>query len=490
MILMMGVSLYTSRIVLSTLGIEDYGIYNVVGGFVAMFGFLNAAMSSGTQRYITFSLGLHDSKKLNSIFSTCVFAHVTISCVILVVAETIGLWFVLNKLSIPTERMYAAIWVYQCSIISSIIVVLSVPYNADIIAHEKMSAFAYISLAEVFLKLCVVFLLPVIEYDRVIVYASLLLIIQLFIRMIYTRYCHKHFPESHFHFVFNRSQFGEIISFSSWNLFGSISNALSTQGVNVVLNLFFGPSVNAARGIAVQVQGAVGMFASNFQMALNPQITKNYANKEYVRMHELICTSTKLSFFLLLCISAPICVGIHLLLKMWLLQVPIYTDIFVVFMLLITILEAMANPLVVSAAATGKIKVYQSVVGGLMIGIVPLAYIFLMLGGNPYMVFIAHIVVAIVAFVVRLYILRPMIRLSLRMYFVQVVIPCSLVFCVLACVSLFLHIFFTDGVIQTVLSMVMCFVLSVMIICTLGLSKREKLFILSRVKKLGYKLFI
>ncbi len=484
MLLLMAVSLYTSRVVLIMLGVEDYGIYNVVGGFVSMFSFINAALTTGTQRYITYSLGLKDGSNIdiNKVFSTCVLAHALIACIIFLLAETVGLWFVLNKLTIPANRMTAAMWVYQCSILSSIVVVMSVPYNADIIAHEKMSAFAYISLTEAFMKLCIVFLLPIGDIDRLILYAMLLLLIQILIRTIYTSYCYRHFPESHVRLVYDKNLFREIISFSSWNLFGSLAHMLSSQGLNVLLNMFFGPIVNAARGVAVQVQSAVYQFASNFQVALNPQITKSYASEDLSRMHSLICKSSKFSCFILLLLAAPLGVGIHLILNLWLKEVPEYTDVFILLLLCITILEAMANPFVVSAAATGRVKVYQSVIGCLMLCIVPLSYVFLRLGGSPYMVFVAHIIVAIIAFIVRLLILRPMIRMPIRSYVVRVIVPCVEVFVLVSSIAIVLYFFYTTGVSQTLISMIISFIASVIIIYFIGLSKSEKTFLIEKIK--------
>lgn len=273
MLFTMAVSLYTSRVVLNTLGVEDFGIYNVVGGVVAMFGFLNSAMSSSTQRYITFELGKNDFEQLKKVFNTSVSIHAFISVVILILAETIGLWFLYNKMTIPIERMDAALWVYQGAIASTIVLIMSVPYNATIIAHEKMSAFAYISVLEVVLKLLIVYLLLIGDFDKLKLYAVLMFSIQLIIRLIYGRYCKKHFSETKFQWTKDWKLFKEMLGFAGWNLWGNCAGIAFTQGVNILLNMFFGPAVNAARGIAVQVQNAVNQFSFNFQTALNPHTT-------------------------------------------------------------------------------------------------------------------------------------------------------------------------------------------------------------------------
>ena len=277
MLFIMVVSLYTSRIVLATLGISDYGIYNVVGGIVIMLSFLNGAMSSATQRYLTFELGKGNFSRFQSVFSTTIQIHVLLSLCIILLAETIGLWFLLNKMQIPVNRLTASIWVYQCSIITAVISIMSVPYNAAVIAHERMSAFAYISVLEVALKLIIVILLPMINCDRLITYSLLIMLVQLLIRLCYSIYCNRHIKEAKYKHRYERNLMKEIFSFAGWSFVGHFASVMHTQGVNVLLNMFFGPIVNAARGIAVQVQMAVFQFCGNFQTALNPQITKTYA---------------------------------------------------------------------------------------------------------------------------------------------------------------------------------------------------------------------
>ena len=306
MLLLMGVTLYTSRVILEVLGIEDFGIYNVVGGIVAMFAFINGGMVSATQRYLTFELGRHNESKLTNVFSTAIQIHAVIAFIIIVLAETIGLWFLYYKMVIPAERMDAAIWVYQCSVIACVTNIMSIPYNADIIAHEKMSAFAYISIIEASLKLGIVYLLIWSPIDKLIIYAVLILLVQFTIRIIYSQYCHRHFEESKYQHHFNYPLFKEMASFAGCSFWGSLSSVLFTQGVNLMLNVFFGPVVNAARGIAVQVQSAVQQFVGNFQIALNPQITKNYATGDLVQMHSLMFRSARFSFFLLFFLTLPI----------------------------------------------------------------------------------------------------------------------------------------------------------------------------------------
>ncbi len=422
MIFMMGVSLYTSRVVLAALGVEDFGIYNVVGGVISLFGFLNGAMASSTQRYITFELGRGDSFQLRKVFQTSVNIHLLVALLILLLGETVGLWFFYEKMVIPFSRMTGAFWVYQFSIFTMMIMIISVPYNAVIIAHERMSAFAYISILEILLKLSIAYLLYFTESDKLIVYAALLCFMQLVICVVYNYYCSCHFEEARYFCGWDNKLFKEMFCFGGWNLWGGFASVLFSQGVNILLNLFFGPAVNAARGIAVQVQGAVTQFSINFQTAINPQITKSYAAGDYTYMHSLIFRSSKFTFLLLTTISFPILLETEMILQLWLETVPLYTTIFVRLMLCATIIDAMAGAFMVSAQATGAVRVYQSVVGGILLTIVPVSYIVLKTGAEPWSVFVVHLCVCILAFVVRLFIIRPMIHLSLYDYFTQVLL--------------------------------------------------------------------
>lgn len=410
------VSLYTSRVILKTLGVEDYGIYNVVGGFVSMFGFLNTAMSATTQRYITYSLGTENTAQLNKVFSNCVMTHILIALIVLLFAESVGLWFLFNKMIIPESRMTAAFVVFQCSVVSTVVLILSVPYNADIIAHEKMSAFAYISIVEVTLKLLIVFLLKFSGIDKLIFYGILLLIVQCSIRLIYGSYCKRHFEETKFRIIWDFSLFKEMLSFAGWNLWGGVSNIMYTHGVNLLLNLFFGPTVNAARGIAIQVQNAISQFANSFQMAINPQITKSYAQRDYAYMHKLVFRSSKFAFILLFILSLPIFTETEAILKLWLGVVPNWTVVFLRLMLCIVIIDSVANPFMVSVAATGNVKLYQSIIGGTMLLIVPTSYIFLKLGCAPNIVFITHLFFAVLTFILRLFIVKRLIHFSIIEY--------------------------------------------------------------------------
>ncbi len=481
MILLMAVSLYTSRVVLSTLGIDDYGIYNVVGGFVTLFAFLNGAMSGCTQRFITIALGKGNQNNLKKVFSTCLITHGMIALTILILAETVGLWFVMNKLVIPADRFSAAMVVYQCSVVSTMVMVMSFPYNADIIAHEKMSAFAYISIYEAFAHLGVVFFLRCSNADKLALYAILLLLVKVTVIIVYRLYCKRYFIESKFKWLFDTSLFNEMLSFTGWNLFGSMAGTLMGQGINVLLNLFFGTAVNAARGVAVQVQSAVQMFATNFQTAINPQIMKTYAAGDLDGMHLLLFRSAKFTFMLLLCIMLPLMLEIDYVLSFWLEEVPEYANVFVCLMLCISMVDAVSNPFMTSSAATGNVRIYQSVVGSILLAIVPVAYIVLKLGGNPYSVFIVHLVIAIVAFTARIIIVRKLIDLSVREYILKVLKPCMMVGVPSIALSLLVKKLLPDSILFACIVVLVSVLLVIIASLTIGLTSNERRFVLSKV---------
>lgn len=445
MLFIMVASLFTSRVVLQTLGVEDYGIQNVVGGVITMFTFINGGMVSSTQRYLNFEIAKGNADRLKSVFNTALQIHVLIALVIIILGETVGLWFLLEKLVIPEERMTAAMWVYQCSIIACVVNILSVPYNADIIAHEKMSAFAYISILDVTLKLVIVYLLVVFPIDKLIAYAILTLLVQLLIRYVYTRYCNKHFQESFVEWKINKPLFKDMLSFAGWSFWGNLAAILYTQGLNMMLNIFFGPVVNSARGIAVQVQSAVHQFVSGFQTALNPQITKNYASGDLEQMHSLMFRSARFSFLLLFFISLPVLIETEFLLTLWLKTVPENAVVFTQLMICISLIFTTANPCAIANQATGKVRTYQMVEGSVLLTILPLSYMVLKLGFPAYSVFIVHFCVESIAQFTRMYMLRKLINLPLRQYIRNIYMPIVTVVAVAIVFPVIVHIQMVNG---------------------------------------------
>lgn len=474
MLLTMGVSLFTSRVILNTLGVEDYGVYSVVGGIISMFAFINGGMISATQRYLTFEIGKGNISQLKKVFSTSLQIHAIIAFIIVILGETIGLWFLYEKLVIPENRMTAAAWVYQCSIIVCVVNIMSVPYNADIIAHEKMSAFAYISILEVVLKLLIVYVLYITPWDKLVSYAVLLLCIQLIIRFIYAHYCRKHFEEAHYHHQIDKPLFKEMFTFAGWSFWGNLAGVLYTQGLNMMLNIFFGPIVNAARGIAVQVQSAVQQFVNNFQVALNPQITKNYAIGELSQMHILMFRSARFSFFLLFILTLPILLETDYLLTIWLKTVPLDAVIFTRWMIGISLIYTIANPCVIANQATGKVKVYQLVVGGILLLILPFSYIVLKLGAPAYSVFVVHFCVECIAQVARMCMLRKLIDLPIRSYLRNIYMPIIKVVVVSCPLPIYIHNQLSEGLTRFLIVGVVCVFLVGLATFFIGLTKNER----------------
>ena len=424
MLLLVLINLYTSRVILNILGVEDYGIYNVVGGIVVMFSFLSGSLSTASSRFITYDLGIGDVSIMKKTFGNIVAIHLLFSVIIFILGETIGLWFVMNKLQIPENRMTAALWVYQFSIFSFVLNVISVPYNATIIAHERMKAFAYISIIDAVLKLLIVYLLVVIPFDKLIVYAILFFCIQLFDRIIYGAYCLRNFEETKTKISFDKQLFKRIFSFSAWTMNGCLAVAGYTQGINILLNMYFGPTVNAARGIAVQVQAVVQNFCYNFQMALNPQLTKSYAQNNIEYMHQLLKVSSKFSFFLLYIISLPLMLEAPLVLKWWLGIVPEHTVSFLRLILCASMLVALSRPLVTAVHATGRIRKFQLIEGSMLLCIVPIAYILLRFWNiPPEYVFGVHIIVELLTQYARVMVVLPMISMKTIEYLKEVVVP-------------------------------------------------------------------
>lgn len=477
----MVVSLYTSRVVLNTLGVSDYGIYNVVGGVVTMFGFINSSMTSATQRYITFALGKGDMTQLQKVFCTALQIHVFISVLIIVLGETVGLWFMYTQMQIPESRMDAAFWVLQCSIISTAIMIISVPYNADIIAHEKMSAFAYISILEVVLKLAVVFLLLVFSYDKLILYAFLILMVQLLIRFCYSYYCNRHFEESKYHHVWDKTLFKEMTGFAGWSMFGNLSGVLFGQGLNMLLNVFFGPVVNAARAVSVQVQGAIQQFVGNFQMALNPQITKTYATGKMDDMHKLMYRSARFSFYLLFFLSLPVLFETEFILTVWLKNVPENATIFLRIMICISLIYTLSNPLMVANQATGKVKRYQAICGSILLMILPVSYVCLKLGCPAYSVFIVHFVMEFIAQLARMIILRPLIGIQVSDYIKNIYIKVLSVTGLSVVVPFIIYLNMTDSVLRFFTVCITCILSVGTVAYTVGLSSNERCFVKTKI---------
>lgn len=357
------VSLYTSRVVLQTLGVEDYGIYGVVGGVVAMFSFLNGAMSGATSRFLTFEMGRGDRNRLRDTFSSALIIHLFIAFLVCILAETIGLWFLYHKLVIPAPRMQAAHWVLQFSIMGAAIGITQVPYNATIIAHEKMDIYAYIELLHVFLKLGIVYLLTIGHFDKLTLYSGLMLMVSGIIAMTYRLYCCRKYEESHFRPHINKAISQEIVSFSFYNLFGNIGHVVNTQGTSFVINMFFGVVYNAAASISISISGVVSGFSNNVMVAFRPQITKSYAQDDIPQFEYLLLWATKSILMIYLLVAVPVGVSIQSLLSIWLVEVPVYTDVFCRLLLISIFFETLRFIIIMGIHATGRVKLVSLLTG-------------------------------------------------------------------------------------------------------------------------------
>lgn len=485
----MGVSLYTSRVILNALGVVDYGIYNVVGGLVAMFGILSGSLSGAISRFITFELGKGDFEKLKRIFCTSVNIQIILIAIITVLMETVGIWFLNAKMVIPEERLAAANWVFQFSVVTFALNLLSVPYNAVIIAHEKMSAFAYISIINVTLKLIVAFIIAYNPFDKLVYYGLLIMIVGAINRSIYAIYCKRHFDEATYRMIFDKGLMKEMFGFAGWNFLGTGSGLLRDQGGSILINIFYGPAVNAARGIAMQVNSTVTSFVTSFTTAVNPQITKSYATNDCDYMMKLVFYSAKFSFFIILLIVLPILVSTPYILDLWLKQVPNYSVNFVRLAILFVMSESLAKPLVTLMFATGDIKKYQIVVGGSrMIVDFPVSLLCLYLGAPPECVFVIAIATSFMCEMLRLFMLKKMVGLSVRSFMLNVYLKSGFVAIAAAIIPWLIKPYFGNDFFSFLILSAVSFVCAAVSAYFIGCNQNEKALIINLVKKIKNKL--
>lgn len=423
MFLTMAVSLYTSRVVLQVLGVEDFGIYNVVGGIIGMLAFFNGSMATATQRFLNYEMGKGHEANLEKVFSVSLISYAGIAFLSLIVAETIGLWFVYNKLVISPDRLSAALWTYQACIIIFVINLFSVPYNATIIAHERMAAFAYIGIMEVLAKLLIAYSIIHIPFDHLITYSFLMCLVPLMTQIIYMVYCHRHFKECRLKWIWDTVFFKKLINFSGWMLAGTSSDLLVSQGVNILINLYFGPLLNAARAVSMQVRAAVSSFYWNFMMAARPQIVKSYAQGNYEYMYKLVYSTTKLSFLMLFLLTLPIWFHTQFILDLWLKHSPEYSTLFVQLVLMELLIACTITPLASLSQASGRIRNYQLIISILSILIFCVTWLFYEFGFPVYSTFLISIVVNFVGVFFRVVELHYSQQFPVRMYLQQVICP-------------------------------------------------------------------
>lgn len=483
MLFSMVVALYTSRVVLNALGVEDYGLYGVVGGIVVFFNVISGSLNAAISRFITFELGKEEQERLNKVFCTAVNIQLLMSVLFVVLAEIVGVWFLNNHLNVPEGRLSAAHWVLQSSIISFAVGLLSVPYNSTIIAHERMDAYAYISILSTFLNLGVALVIDYIIFDKLIFYAFAILGINVIMQFIYAFYCRTHFPETRWRLVKDKVLLKEMTSFAGWNFLGASSGVLMGQGVNMLMNVFFGVAVNAARGIAGQVDNAINMLVNNFTVALNPQITKSYASGDLKYMHDLVCKGAKYSFFIMLLPSLPILLETETILQVWLKQVPEMTVVFLRLTILISLNSVLSQTLIASMLANGHIKKYQIVVGGLNMLIFPLSYVAFKLGLPSYASYVIQFFIFFIELIARLVLLKEMVSLSISKYLNQVLLRITYVSVLSIPIPIFFCLFMPSGIIRLLISILLCLICTAISIYYFGLEDLEQKWIKKAINK-------
>ena len=482
MLLLLVVSLYTSRVILKVLGINDYGIYNLIAGFVTFLTFISNSLVSAMQRYFNVALGKNDLQNYREVFSMSINILALFSCLILVLGETIGLWFVMNHLNIPSDRYNASLWVYQFSLLTFVANTLRTPFHASIIAHERMSFYAYISLVEVFLRLGMIFLLMILPGDHLIMYSIIYLFVIVLVNAIYMIYCSKNFHECSYKFKRDRSLFKDLVNFSGWTLMGQASVVVKNQGEAIFINRFFSVAANAAMGVATQVAGALELFVSNFQTAFNPQLIQSYASKDFETHKKLLFRASKFSYFLLLIMLIPIVTNIDFILNLWLAEVPEYTNYFVAFILISYLFNAISTPFVTSLFATGSIKFYQMSFGATFLMGLIMVYLALFFGAEPYSVSVVAIFIQLVILMFRLYFSHKYVGFSYKQFATYVLIPIIMVTILSIIPSCLLNNRSTN-IWQIILSMIIEITFTGLLILLVGMSNGERSYIIKTIKQ-------
>ena len=483
MLLTMAIGLYTSRIVLQVLGAENYGIYTLVGGVVILFTFINNSLLSGTQRFLSYELG-KENPNIKEVFSSCFRLHLILSVILLLIAETVGLWFVNTQLVIPEGRLYAANWVYQFSVITCVINIIRCPLNAALISYERMGIYAYIGILEAILKLAVAFLLYVSPVDKLISYAILMFVSMFIVLVVNTIYTLKKLPEIKLVKVPDNKIMKDVVNFSKWTIFGSLANVGMEQGLSIIVNFFYGVIGNAAVGVANLVNSHIVGFVNNFQVALNPQLTKNEAGKDRERQYSLIHKSAKFSFLIMLFLAVPIVLNLDYILHIWLGDYPPHTTSICMFVILGVLIETLSGPLWVSIFATGKIRTYQIVISLVLLMNVPLAYLVGKLGLPPAAVYVIRASIFVVALTVRLMYLKRLIDLNILQFAKKVIFPITLVSLPLFALIFAKHQYLPNtNFILFMIESVAIVLVEIGLIAWLGLNKSERIFISKTILK-------
>lgn len=477
----MAVALYTSRVVLASLGFEDYGIWNVVGGIVAMFLFIKESLSSSIGRFLTFAIGRNNQNEINKAFSTSLIIHLIFALLIVLLCETIGLWFLKDKLVIPEDKKWMAQLVFQISVASTFLSIITVPFHSSLISYERMNVYAYIGLWDAISKLLIAYAISVVDNNRLLIYGLLILASSIFTNGFVVAYVHYAFPKMRYYAVMDKRTYFEVFTFSGWSLFGNIAYMSYTQGVNMIINMFFGPIVNAARAVSLQIEQSVRTFVTNFQAAANPQIIKNCAAGDWNAMHLLIIRSSKFSIYLLFLFALPIVLEVESILTIWLKDVPKYSASFCRIMFGVIFLETMVASIMTGVSANGDIRKYQIVVSSILLTILPLSYGTLSIGMGPESVFFVYFFVEIIACIARIFIAHEKIHLSIHLFINQVVIVTTYVMLLGAIVPIVIHFFMPDSTLKFFLVLTTGFITSCASIYFVGLDAKEKKFLQKKI---------
>lgn len=488
MVLNIAIGLFTGRVVLDALGESDYGVYNVVGGFVGLFVIVSGPVAGSISRFLLYYLGKGDIKQTREVFGTSILVMWVISAIIVVLAESVGIWFINNKMILPADRLFAANWVFQIALFDMAVSLTMAPYSATFVSHEKFDVDTIVSTLAMLAKLGICFAIMYSSLDKLILYALLLLAVSMTQRYVYKIYCRRHFEECTFKLKFYKHHFKGIFSFAGWNTIGTSAAILRSKGGDILLNLFGGPAVNAAAGVCGTVVGVVSSFAGNFMSAASPQIMKSYAGDRSERLNQLLFTIPKLSYFLLFILALPVMLNVDWALDIWLVKVPDYTSGFICLVLIFQLIELLSRPLIDAKNATGNIRNYQIVVGGVLLLTLPISYISLKLGAPVYAVYISNIAIAIVALFVRLYMLRgDLVNFSSRSFLLNVVGRVFAMSIVAAIPSLLIIPFVGEGVVKVIATSTVAITSSIVAFLYVGCTKEEREVFLSYIKRIFSK---
>ena len=475
MLFLMCISLYTSRIILEALGVSDYGIYNVVGGFVAMFTLISASLTSACSRFLNYEMGKGVKSRLEIVFSTSLTVHIILAIIIALLCESFGVWYLNNRMVIPEERLIAANWVFQISVLNFCINLITVPFNGAIIAHEKMSTFASVSIFEGVARLAICFLVITLSTDHLITYAFLYMLVQVSVMFVYQIYCRRNFEECCYKFIIDKPLVRQMFSYSGWHIIGNSSGILNRQGVDLILNYFCGTVLNAAKGISNQVMGAVAAFSNNFMIALNPQITKSYAQGDIQYMMSLVFKGARFSYLLLFFLSLPIILNADYVIHLWLKNVPDYAIPLAQLSLVTAMISSLSNSLVAAQNATGKVRDYQIVVGGLQLLNLPLCYVALSIGFSPISVMVVAIIVEVFSLIARLIMIPRYIKeFSPFQYIKEVVLKVIGVSITASIIPLLLCCFLREGFVSFVIISLTSFISTLFFVLFIGCTESER----------------